>query len=43
MEAAVAALSGETVDSFIDSGSTVVDASNVEDFISDMKTKGLWE
>lgn len=43
MEAAVAALSGETVESFIDSGSTVVDSSNVEDFISDMKAKGLWE
>ena len=43
VEAAVAVLNGETVESFIDSGSTVVDESNVEDFVADMKAKGLWE
>ena len=43
VEAAVAALDGETVESFIDSGSTVVDSSNVEEYISDMQAKGLWD
>lgn len=43
VEAAVAVLNGETVESFIDSGSTVVDEGNVEDFVADMKAKGLWE
>lgn len=43
VEAAVAVLEGESVESFIDSGSTIVDSSNVETYISDMQEKGLWE
>ncbi len=43
MEAIVAVLSGETVDSFIDSGATVVDSSNVEEYIETMKEIGVWE
>ena len=43
VEAAVAVLNGESVKSFIDSGSTVVDSSNVESYIADMQEKGLWE
>lgn len=43
VEAAVKALEGEQVDSFIDSGSQVVDASNCDAYIEDMTAKGLWE
>lgn len=43
VEAAVAVLNGETVDEFIDSGSTVVDASNVDDYIQHMKDIGVWD
>ncbi len=43
VEAAVKALEGEQVDSFIDSGSQVVDASNFDAYIEDMTAKGLWE
>jgi ribose transport system substrate-binding protein len=42
MEAAIAALSGETVDSFIDSGVTVVSSDNVADYIDTMKSIGVW-
>ena len=37
------ALEGEQVDSFIDSGSKVVDSANCDEYIDDMKAKGLWE
>ncbi len=43
VEAAVAVLSGESVDEFIDSGSTVVDTDNVDDYIQQMKDIGVWE
>ena len=43
MEAAVAALEGETLDDFIDSGSTVVSSDNVEDYIQTQKDEGVWE
>lgn len=43
VEAAVNALNGETVDSFIDSGSQIVTADNVDDYISSMKDIGVWE
>lgn len=43
MEAAVAALEGQSVDSFIDSGAEVVSSENVEDYISSMKEIGVWE
>ena len=43
VEAAVSALEGETVDSFIDSGSQIVSADNVDDYISSMKDIGVWE
>ncbi len=43
VEAAVKTLEGEKVDSFIDSGSQVVDASNCDAYIEDMTAKGLWE
>lgn len=43
VEAAVAVLEGNTVDEYIDSGAKVVDASNADDYIADMKSKGLWE
>lgn len=43
VEAAVTVLEGGSVESFVDSGSKVVDSSNIDDYISDMKTKGLWE
>lgn len=43
VEAAVEVLDGGKVEGFIDSGSKVVDSSNIDDYISDMKTKGLWE
>ena len=41
VEAAVKALEGEQVDSFIDSGSKVVDSTNCDEYIDDMKAKGL--
>ncbi len=43
VEAAVKALEGEQVESFIDSGSKVVDSTNCDEYIDDMKAKGLWE
>ena len=43
LEAAVKVLDGDKVDSFIDSGSKVIDSGNIEDYIADMKSKGLWE
>lgn len=43
VEAAVKALEGEQVDSFIDSGSKVVDSTNCDAYIEDMTAKGLWE
>ena len=43
VEAAVKALEGEQGDSFIDSGSKVVDSTNCDEYIDDMKAKGLWE
>ena len=43
VEAAVEVLDGGKVEGFIDSGSKVVDSSNIDDYISDMKTKGLWK
>lgn len=43
VEAAVAVLEGSTVDSFIDSGSKVIDSSNIDEYVEDMKSKGLWE
>ena len=41
VEAAVKALEGEQVDSFIDSGSKVVDSTNCDEYIDDMKAKVL--
>lgn len=43
MEAMTALLDGQDVESFIDSGSQVVTADNVDDYIADMTAKGLWE
>ncbi len=43
VEAAVNALNGEKVDSFIDSGSLVVTADNTDDYIKQMKEIGVWE
>ncbi len=43
VEAAVAVLNGETVESFIDSGSTVVKSDNVEEYIEKMKDMGVWD
>lgn len=43
VEAAYKVLKGESVDSFIDSGSTVVDLAGVDAYIADMQAKGLWE
>lgn len=43
VESALRVLEGESVESFIDSGSQIVDASNVEAYIADMQSKGLWE
>lgn len=42
VEAAVTVLDGGSVDSFIDSGSTVVTTDSVEQYVDDMKGKGLW-
>ncbi|MDO4173538.1 MAG: sugar ABC transporter substrate-binding protein [Eubacteriales bacterium] len=43
VEAAVNVLEGNEVDTFIDSGSQVVSSENIDDYIDDMKDKGLWE
>ncbi len=43
VEAAVTVLNGGTVDSYIDSGSTLVDSSNVEEYIERMKELGVWD
>ncbi len=43
VEAAVAVLEGNSVEDYIDSGAKVVDSSNCDEYISDMKAKGLWE
>ncbi|MCF2670595.1 hypothetical protein JQM60_05540 [Butyricicoccus pullicaecorum] len=43
VEAAVNRLEGKEVASFIDSGAKVIDSSNAEEYIADMKSKGLWE
>ncbi len=43
VEAAIAALNGEEVDEFIDSGAQIVSADNVDDFITSMKEIGVWD
>lgn len=43
VDAALQVLEGQSVDSFIDSGVKIVDPSNVEECIADLKSKGLWE
>ncbi len=43
IQACVDALEGKEVDSYIDSGSTLVDSSNVEEYIESMKEIGVWE
>lgn len=43
VEAVVNAAEGKQVESFIDSGSTIVTADNLDAYVSDMKAKGLWE
>lgn len=43
VEAAVNALNGETVDSFIDSGSMIVTGENTEEYIQMMKDIDVWE
>lgn len=43
IEAAVDALEGYKVETVIDSGSKILNADNIEDYIADMKQKGLWE
>ena len=43
VEGAVTVLEGGSVESFIDSGSKVIDSSNIDEYVSDMKSKGLWE
>lgn len=43
VEAAVSVLDGKEVESFVDSGSLVVSTDNIDDYIADMKDKGLWE
>ncbi|MCD8355676.1 MAG: sugar ABC transporter substrate-binding protein [Clostridia bacterium] len=43
VEAAVSVLDGNEVESFVDSGSLVVSSENIDDYIADMKDKGLWE
>ncbi len=43
VEAAVKVLEGEAVEPFIDSGSAVIDASTVEEFIVSRKELGLWD
>ncbi len=43
VEAAVMALEGEEVESFIDSGSQIVSADNVDEYIQSMKDIGVWD
>lgn len=43
VEAAIKVLEGESVDSFIDSGSSIVDIENVEEYIATAKELGVWE
>lgn len=43
VEAAVNALNGEKVDSFIDSGSMIVTEENMDEYIDMMKDIGVWE
>lgn len=43
VEAAVSVLDGGSVESFIDSGAKVVSTENVDEYVADMKDKGLWE
>lgn len=43
VEAAINVLEGKEVESFIDSGAEVVSADNVDEYVADMKDKGLWE
>ncbi len=43
IQACVDVLEGKEVDSYIDSGSTLVDSSNVEEYIESMKEIGVWE
>jgi len=42
VDAAVTVLEGGSVEEFIDSGSAVVTSENVEEYVTDMKNKGLW-
>ncbi|MGM9616620.1 sugar ABC transporter substrate-binding protein [Butyricicoccus sp.] len=43
VEAAVNVLEGKDVESFVDSGAQVVSTDNVDEYVADMKDKGLWE
>ncbi|MDO5785546.1 MAG: sugar ABC transporter substrate-binding protein [Eubacteriales bacterium] len=43
VEAAINIIEGNSVESFIDSGSTIVSADNVDDYIQSMKDIGVWE
>lgn len=43
MEAIITVLEGGSVESFTDSGSKVVATDNADEYIEDMKAKGLWE
>lgn len=43
VEAMVQVLEGQSVEAFIDSGSQIVDETNLDAYITDMKSKGLWE
>lgn len=43
MEAAVDAINGKQLDAFIDSGSQIVTADNVDDYIANMKEIGVWD
>ena len=43
VEAAYKVLTGETVEAFIDSGSKVVDAENVDEYIAQMQEKKIWD
>ncbi|MDO4615921.1 MAG: sugar ABC transporter substrate-binding protein [Lachnospiraceae bacterium] len=42
IQACVDVLEGKEVDSYIDSGATLVDSSNVEEYIASMKEIGVW-
>lgn len=43
VEAIMNVIEGKEVDAFIDSGSKVVTVDNIDEYIADMKDKGLWE